>query len=108
MFVVIKKMPSNTNFKGVWLCNDEYKDWVTPDTTNQHHARYIPCCKTFYVTAMGESTLKSHLEAEKKKQRQDVKPAKRRCTDEEIDTMKTKKGKFQETVADLSFSRRLR
>ncbi|XP_029845476.2 uncharacterized protein LOC115328421 [Ixodes scapularis] len=45
----------------------------------------------------------AYLEAEKK-QREDAKQAKKRCIDEEIDTMKAKKRKLEATIADLTAS----
>ncbi|KAM7281405.1 uncharacterized protein ISCGN_006260 [Ixodes scapularis] len=46
----------------------------------------------------------AYLEAEKMKQREDAKQAKKRCIDEEIDTMKAKKRKLEATMADLTAS----
>lgn len=38
------------------------------------------------------------------KQREDAKQAKKRCIDEEIDTMKARKRKLEATIADLTAS----
>ncbi|CAN7985972.1 unnamed protein product [Ixodes hexagonus] len=58
-------MPGKSKFQGAWLHNDDYRDWVAPDTTDQHRARCKPCGKTFDVAAMGESALKSHMKSAK-------------------------------------------
>ncbi|CAN7940621.1 unnamed protein product [Ixodes hexagonus] len=58
-------MPGKSKFQGAWLYNDDYRDWVAPDTTDQHRATCKPCGKTFDVAAMGESALKSHMKSAK-------------------------------------------
>ncbi|CAN7945535.1 unnamed protein product [Ixodes hexagonus] len=58
-------MPGKSKFQGAWLHNDDYRDWVAPDTTDQRRSRCKPCGKTFDVAAMGESVLKSHMKSAK-------------------------------------------
>ncbi|KAH9381460.1 hypothetical protein HPB48_016973 [Haemaphysalis longicornis] len=58
-------MPGKSKFQTTWLHHDDYKQWIAPDTTSPHRAKCKLCCKTFDVTAMGESALKSHMKSAK-------------------------------------------
>lgn len=58
-------MPGKSKFQTTWLHHDDYKHWIAPDTTNPHRAKCKLCGKTFDVTAMGESALKSHMKSAK-------------------------------------------
>ncbi|XP_049270810.1 uncharacterized protein LOC125758087 [Rhipicephalus sanguineus] len=58
-------MPGQCNFQESWLSHVAYKDWVAPDPMSSHRARCRPCAKTFDVSSMGESALKSHQRSAK-------------------------------------------
>ncbi|XP_070386740.1 uncharacterized protein [Dermacentor albipictus] len=58
-------MPGKSKFQGACLHNEAYKDWIALDTTSEHRARCRPCGKTFDITNMGESALKSHMKSAK-------------------------------------------
>ncbi|KAH8020990.1 hypothetical protein HPB51_011357 [Rhipicephalus microplus] len=58
-------MPRKCNFQHAWLTGAAYKEWISPDTSNWHRAKCKVCAKTFDVSSMGESALKSHMKSVK-------------------------------------------
>lgn len=58
-------MPGKCNFQHAWLTSAAYKEWISPDTSNSHRAKCKVCAKTFDVSSMGESALKSHMKSAK-------------------------------------------
>ena len=60
--LICETMPGKSKFQPTWLHHD-YKHWIAPDSTNPHRAKCKLCGKTFDVTAMGESALKSLMKS---------------------------------------------
>ncbi|CAN7949040.1 unnamed protein product [Ixodes pacificus] len=58
-------MPGKCNFQQSWLSSGAYEEWISSDTSNSHRAKGKPCGKTFDVSSMGESALKSHMKGAK-------------------------------------------
>lgn len=58
-------MPGKCNFQRSWLGHDDYRHWIAPDPGSMNRTKCRPCVKTFDVSSMGESALKSHMKSAK-------------------------------------------
>ncbi|XP_077545839.1 uncharacterized protein LOC144158676 [Haemaphysalis longicornis] len=58
-------MPGKCTFQQSWLSKDPYKDWVSPDPASANRAKCRLCGRTFDISSMGESALKSHQQSAK-------------------------------------------
>lgn len=58
-------MPGKCTFQQSWLSKDPYKDWILPDPASANRAKCRPCGKTFDISSMGESALRSHQKSAK-------------------------------------------
>ena len=54
-----------SRFNTDWLSREEYKDWLPPEESDNSKARCKIFKKTFYLSNMGETAVKSHAEGKK-------------------------------------------
>jgi len=58
-----------TRFQDAWLGEEAYLSWLTPDIKDHYKANCKLCKKSFDVSAMGESAVKSHMKGSKHQQK---------------------------------------
>lgn len=61
-------MPGKCVFNESWITHSAYKNWIVKDRSSIHKARCKLCQKSFDISNMGESGLKSHLSGKKHKE----------------------------------------
>ena len=61
-------MPGVCTFRELWLDNSTYAGWLTKDLKSKHSAHCLVCCKSFDISNMGESALRSHMSGQKHKE----------------------------------------
>ena len=99
-----------SRFNTDWLSREEYKDWLLPEESDNTKARCKIFKKTFSLSNMGETAVKSH--AEGKKYASSVKVSQRieSVSDffkkKEVSTEKCSSEKSGETSSGLAFSRK--
>ena len=96
-----------SRFNTVWLGREEYKDWLLPEES----ANTKDVQKTFSLSNMGETGVKSHAEGKKHASSVKVSQRTESVSDffkrREISTEKCSSEKSVETSSGLAFSRKI-
>ena len=99
-----------SRFNTDWHSREEYKDWLLPEDSDNTKARYKICKKTFSLSNMGKTAVKSHTEGKKRAISVKVYERTESVSDffkkKDISTEKCSSEKSGETSSRLAFSRK--
>ena len=99
-----------SRFNTEWLSREEYKDWLLPEESDNTKPRSKICKKTFSLSNMGETAVRSHAEGKKHASRMKLSQRTESVSDFfkkiEVSTEKCSSEKNGETSSGLAFSRK--